>query len=244
MVPCYNEAARLPVDRLADFLRSHPRVQLLLVNDGSTDRTPALLQDLAARGGEQVQVIDLQPNGGKAQAVRRGLLQAIDSGAPVTGYWDADLATPLDAVDEMMQVLDRRPQVELVMGSRWRRLGSRIERTLGRHLVGRIFATGASMTLNLPVYDTQCGAKLLRVTEATRAALAEPFHSRWIFDVELIGRISDWHRRRGMADREDLFFEVPLPAWHDVHGSKLQWRDFVRSMLDLWRISRIYRGLR
>ena len=66
-----------------------------------------------------------------------------------------------------------------------------------RHYVGRLFATASSLILDMTVYDTQCGAKVLRAGPALRAALATPFHSRWAFDVELLGRL---HNGVGGAD--------------------------------------------
>ena len=96
-------------------------------------------------------------------------------------------------------------------------LGHRIERSWARHYLGRLFATASSQVLGLPVYDTQCGAKVFRDGPALRAALATPFTSRWAFDVELLGRLGTGADRR--------FLEVPLERWHDVGGSKLRPRD-------------------
>ena len=75
-VPCYNEAQRLHAEEFAAFVAGEPRVHLLFVNDGSTDATLATLNALAARNGRQMSVLDQQPNAGKAEAVRRGMLQA------------------------------------------------------------------------------------------------------------------------------------------------------------------------
>ena len=87
--------------------------------------------------------------------------------------------------------------LQVVIGSRVGLLGHDIDRSLRRHYLGRIFATVSSAVLDLPVYDTQCGAKAFRVTPALRAALADPFTSRWAFDVELLGRL----RRNGVVTR-------------------------------------------
>ncbi|MDQ1419024.1 MAG: hypothetical protein QOJ52_986, partial [Acidimicrobiaceae bacterium] len=76
-----------------------------------------------------------------------------------------------------------------MLGSRIARLGSTIERTARRHLLGRVFATAASVALGCQVYDTQCGAKVFRVTPALTVALQRPFRSAWAFDVELQSRL-------------------------------------------------------
>src|SRR6185436_19621458 len=73
----------------------------------------------------------------------------------------------------------------------------------------------SSVILDLRVYDTQCGAKAFRTSRALQSALAEPFHARWAFDVELIGRLLT----RGLDRRH--FIEMPLRRWTDVPDSKL-----------------------
>src|SRR5262245_38760666 len=100
VVPCYNEARRLPVQELERFARAEPGVDFVLVNDGSTDATLELLRGLAARLPGRFEVLDVQPNRGKAEAVRFGMQQALRAGPAFAGYWDADLATPLDALAE------------------------------------------------------------------------------------------------------------------------------------------------
>jgi glycosyltransferase involved in cell wall biosynthesis len=239
VVPCYDEAERLDTAAFRSFRLQSPRVSFCFVNDGSRDGTLAVLQRLCTETPGLGFVVDQQPNRGKAEAVRQGLLAALVTGAGLVGYWDADLATPLAEVERFCRVLDERPQVELVLGSRVRLLGRSIERSALRHYLGRVFATGASLTLRLPVYDTQCGAKLLRATPDVRSILAEPFLTRWVFDVELIARLARVARTSAVPV-ESRVWELPLRAWRDVPGSKVKPLDFVRSGLELVRIRRAY----
>src|SRR5690606_40316561 len=104
-----------------------------------------------------------------------------------------------------------------------------IRRSELRHYLGRVFATAASVTLGLAVYDTQCGAKVLRGGEVARSALAEPFLSRWLFDVELIARLRD-------AAGVQALREEPIPEWADASGSSLRLRDFLKAPWELGRI--------
>src|SRR5262249_48655478 len=90
VVPCYNEDARLRGEAFATFL-DRPDVWLLFVNDGSTDGTLSLLHRVRERLGDRAALLDLERNGGKAEAVRQGLLWALAEGADCVAYTDADL---------------------------------------------------------------------------------------------------------------------------------------------------------
>lgn len=240
VIPCYNEAGRLPVQEFEHFLAQAPEVGFVMVNDGSRDDTLSVLRAMAERNPGRIEVLDLQPNGGKAEAVRRGMLHALERNARYTGFWDADLATPLSSVLEFRTVLETRPQVDWVIGARVRLLGRRIDRHTVRHWLGRIFATFASFALGIAVYDTQCGAKLFRADQALALTLRDQYLSRWFFDVELIGRFVNLRRNAGDAHPEHRIVEVPLEAWIDVAGSKLKPLDFVRASWELagiwWRL--------
>lgn len=228
VVPCYNEARRLDATALGE-LAEVARARVIAVDDGSTDGTAVLLA-AAARNHDRVTVLTVAVNGGKAEAVRAGLRAAIDEGAAIVGYFDADLATP---VAEMARIVDRLAtcdQLDVVLGSRVGLLGHRVVRKLWRHYLGRLFATASSAVLGLPVYDTQCGAKVFRVTPALSSALAAPFVSRWAFDVELLGRLR--HAGTPVAALE----EMPLRAWRDVGGSALGPRAAVGAGIDLVRL--------
>lgn len=236
VLPCYNEAERLDVAAFGELLHRRDNIDLLFVDDGSTDATPAVLDQLHRAEPERVAVLTLERNVGKAEAVRRGVLAAIDRGADAVAFWDADLATPLDALDQFLHVLSARSGREVVIGTRVQLLGRSIERHLGRHYLGRIFATIVSVALGMRVYDTQCGAKLFAVTPDLRAVFAEPFLSRWVFDVEILARLKALARESGREPLERRIYELTLFEWRDVRGSKLRARDFVTTVPDIARI--------
>ncbi|WP_375767650.1 glycosyltransferase [Archangium gephyra] len=233
IVPCYNEARRLSLEGFEEF-RQYPDVRLLLVDDGSTDDTRAVLEQLCERLDGQAQVLAQPKNGGKAEAVRAGMLAAYEAGAQQLGYLDADLATPPGEMCRLLTILRER-NAAVVMGARVALLGTRIERRARRHYMGRVFATGASLILSLRVYDTQCGAKVFRRSELLRSVLSSPFSSRWAFDVELIGRLLVGTAEQSGLTPED-FVEVPLQTWQDIAQSKLKHSDVPKMGLDLLKI--------
>jgi dolichyl-phosphate beta-glucosyltransferase len=240
VVPCFNEASRLTPERFVQFVRHHADVGFLFVDDGSSDATRELIEKLAERYPGAIGAHALPENRGKAEAVRAGVRVALTTNPAFVGYWDADLSTPLEEILAFRSALIAHPSLVCVMGCRVRRLGADIRRGNLRHYLGRIFATCASITLRLGVYDTQCGAKLFRVNEATRDIFRTPFLSRWIFDVELLARLRTSVRTCGGAP-ESAILEYPLSAWRDIAGSKLNSLHMLQALRDLWRIARAYR---
>lgn len=236
VVPAYNEADRLDREAFTAFLAAHSHLSLHFVDDGSGDTTADVLAELAAGVPDRITVERLSVNRGKAEAVRQGLRTAAATGSDTIGFIDADLAAPLDQALLLLAELDAHPSAWVAIGSRVRLLGRDIERSALRHYLGRVFATAASLTLALPVYDTQCGLKVLRNIPPVRAALEAPFASRWIFDVELLARLAT----AAGPPVIERFREVPLERWSARDGSRLGLADWVRAPRELWAIRRRY----
>lgn len=240
VIPCYNEAQRLPGDRFLAFAARNRDILFQFVNDGSDDATGPILEALAQRNPGQCRYLSLAGNRGKGEAVRHGILAALDLDADYVGFWDADLSTPLEEIPRFVRLYRRRPDTLVLAGARVRLMGRDIQRRAARHYLGRVFATTASALLDIRMYDTQCGAKLLRHTPGTRALFEEPFHSAWLFDLEMLLRM----RRAAGLPVERLVYEVPLNAWRDVAGSKVSFRHFPRALFDLLSLRRRYRSAR
>jgi glycosyltransferase involved in cell wall biosynthesis len=243
VVPCYNEARRFDAPAYDAFLDSCDEVTLLFVDDGSTDDTPLIIERLRQRHPRQICTLRMSTNVGKGEAVRRGVQIALRRKPLFVGYWDADLATPLDVIPAFCELLDRKPAVSLVMGSRVALLGREIKRSGLRHVLGRAFATAASLVLRLPVYDTQCGAKMFRVSPDVEQLFALPFRARWIFDVELLARMITSSGKSGNSrPAVEQIYEYPLHLWQDVAASRLKRKDFLLAARDLaaiyWRYMR------
>jgi glycosyltransferase involved in cell wall biosynthesis len=241
VVPCFNEAKRLDIASFRGWLGQRPPARLLFVDDGSLDNTFGILKEICRGYEERASILLRGSNSGKAEAVRAGVLQALDAGfkSEFVGYWDADLATPLNAIEKFVDVLSARPAIEMVFGSRVKLLGRFVDRHPARHYLGRVFATVVSVMLRLPIYDTQCGAKLFRVNQHTAEVFAQPFLSKWVFDVEILARYLKIYG--GDPTRlEKAIYEYPLERWRDIAGSKVSPRDFFVAFWDILKIKRRY----
>ncbi len=232
IVPCYNEEKRLD---LATFRAAPEHLSFLFANDGSSDGTRLVLDQLTQEAAK-FRAYHAPQNMGKGDVIQAAY-QDWQKRAPSEqfdwiGYWDADLATPLSAVDDMLKYRSAfyaSEDVAAIWGSRISRLGSDIRRHAHRHYLGRIFVTVVSVLLGVKAYDSQCGAKLFR-PEAARVAFGENFVSRWIFDVEILLRL-------GSAK----IVEFPLLKWTDVPGSKIKiFREMFRVWRDIFRIRSKY----
>jgi len=244
VVPCFNEAERLDGDAFIAFARERSDRRLCFVDDGSTDATAARLAEIAAAAPERIGVECLSVNQGKGSAVRAGIRAELARAPRYVGYWDADLATPLRFVETLADHLDLHPELALAAGSRILMLGRPVARRAVRHYLGRVASTLVSLALRAPVYDSQCGAKLLRNGPALGALLDAPFASRWLFDVEILARIARSEPGTAEAVLHRRVHEVPVPEWTDVPGSKVGFGALLRLPADLVRIRTTMRRMR
>lgn len=232
VIPCFNESKRLPVKDFESFLITN-QIHFIFVDDGSVDDTLHLLNSIQSKFIEKVRIIKNVLNIGKAESVRKGIIGALEwQDFEFVGYFDADLATPLDQIDHIMQFFKISEDYGFAFGSRIKRLGVEIDRIPARHYFGRVFATFASLLLNLPVYDTQCGAKIIK-SELAKHIFDKPFISKWLFDIELIARTKQ-------INRINVFIEVPLNKWQEKGATKIKFIDLLRFPIDLLRINRFY----
>lgn len=232
IVPCYNEEQRLNLKAFEKNIGLS--CDFYFVNDGSTDRTGEMIKVFCA-GKFNFFAVDTALNSGKAEAVRLGINTAAQKNEyDWLGFWDADLATPLDEIPKFVHVAINNFNLKMIIGSRWLRLGADIRRNPLRHYLGRFFATTVSLLLKLPVYDTQCGAKMFHKSIIDQS-FGEAFTSKWFFDVEIFFRL----KKHG-HDCLKICYEHPLFFWEDKKGSKLKLTDFIRAPLELLKIKSKY----
>lgn len=234
VIPCYNEENRLNMAAYRQFLSAFPQFFLCFVNDGSTDDTARLLQQLSTEYSNCTLLL-LEQNRGKAEAVRHGILWLQQySTIPFLGYFDADLSTPLNFALELRQVLQQQKQIQMVFGSRQSAAKEHIRRRKRRHIAGRFVSILINFTLQARFSDTQCGAKLFPA-QAVQPLFNKPFLSSWVFDVELIQRIKN---RYGAAEGLARIAEIPVSRWSDVGDSKVSSGYIFRIFGELLKIRR------
>lgn len=232
VIPCYNEENRLSI---IDFTESYNQSNLyyLFVNDGSKDLTADVLNNFMKGREERVNVLHLEKNSGKAEAVRSGMLAALNwQSFSIIGYLDADLATPLRDIEKLVNHFDS--STHFIFGSRVQRIGANIKRKWSRHILGRVFATIASNMLDLTVYDTQCGAKFFR-SGIVKQLFTDKFLTKWIFDLELFFRLSISFKNENI---NLIAKEIPLENWEDVSGSKLKFTHMMKIPFELFKLYR------
>lgn len=236
LIPAYNEEGRLPVEEVERFLNNHDysNYKVIFLNDGSSDGTQHLLDTIANKYPNKVEPIHFKRNEGKAETVRKGMVQ-VYSQFEYLGYLDADLATSIEEFYALAQRASRENK-KICFGSRIKKLGSEIKRTTKRHILGRVFATLSNSIIKVPVYDTQCGAKVFHHS-LVEDTFSEKFISKWLFDIEIICRILVQHGQQYFLESA---LEVPLKKWKEKGGSKINLKDTITFPLELLRIKKRY----
>jgi dolichyl-phosphate beta-glucosyltransferase len=224
IVPCYNEAKRLLYPLFVDFANRYSHVFFVFVNDGSTDSTQTILEKIK-ENTPNTAVISYIKNEGKGEAVRKGLVYALNLPVDYVGYIDADLSTSLEEFYRLFNLISEN-DIDFVLASRIKKLDTVIERSFSRHIIGRLIATLIDKKFKLGIYDTQCGAKIFKC-EMVSEVISKPFWTRWFFDVEMLVRIKHINRKRKGA-------EVPLQRWYNKRNSKITILSFPVIIKDLF----------
>jgi dolichyl-phosphate beta-glucosyltransferase len=235
IIPCYNEQARLNMECIVQFLSTRGNMMAVFVNDGSDDQTSQVIEEIRSQLPAQVRMVKHEKRKGKAEAVRSGLIESMkDPEVTIHGYLDADLAVSLEEFERLSNLMAGSGKT-FILGSRIKKVGSRISRNEFRHFYSRFIATLVGYITKLDVYDTQCSAKMFR-TSIIPVITREPFRTRWLFDVELIDRI-----RKHVGELNDHGHEEPLLAWDEKKGSKLRWFNFFSIMRELFILRKYHR---
>ena len=237
VIPCYNEEDRLSGKEFKDFVHSNLGYHLCFVNDGSTDRTMEVLEELRKGNENKISIYNCEKNGGKAEAVRQGVLHlSNDSQLDYIGYLDADLSTNFRDFDDLVKTIEKS-NFKIVSGSRMSRMGADITKESARTIISKTINLIIRSILKMPFNDTQCGAKIMDREIAT-LVFDKKFITRWLFDVEIFMRM---RKHYGKEKVQNLICEQPLKRWIHADGSKLSMKDSVKIVGQLAKIAIHYK---
>ncbi len=233
IVPCYNEEQRFPYVRFLAFALKNPETLLCFVNDGSKDRTLAVLRGIQSESPENISVYSMPQNGGKSEAVRQGMLymhQHFD--VELLGFLDADLATTPEEWLQMAKYKEQYPQFGAIVGSRIQRLGANIKRDDNRSVFSSIVKKFIRVILKTSFQDTQCGAKIFH-RSLVPFLFNQAFMTPWLFDVEIFLRLQ---RKFGKSSLQKGVLEFPLMHWTEVGDSRLKLKHSIKIPAQLMRL--------
>ncbi|QWX84745.1 response regulator [Cellulophaga sp. HaHaR_3_176] len=233
VIPCYNEQDRLSGKEFKDFVHNNLGYHLCFVNDGSTDKTLEVLEELRKGNETKISIFNCEKNGGKAEAVRQGVLHiAKDPQLDYIGYLDADLSTDFRDFDDLVRTIEKS-DFKIVSGSRMSRMGANITKESARALISKTINLIIRSILKMPFNDTQCGAKIMD-KEIAELVFDKKFITRWLFDVEIFMRMRKHYGREKVLQ---IICEQPLKRWIHADGSKLSMKDSVKIVGQLAKIA-------
>lgn len=231
VIPCFRESGRIGpfLASLREELHRDEAVTVLVVEDGGGHDEQEAMRTLVEKqraGWPALRpLLALAENRGKGGAVYAGWAAATDH--RWLAFVDADGSCPAYEVKRLIALAREQPRAAL-FASRVCMLGRHIRREFHRHLIGRVYATIVSETLRIPVYDSQCGLKVVPAGafEKIRPLAQVP---GFAFDVELLCLLLD----SGCQVQE-----VPID-WHETPGGKVHlFRDSLRMFHDVLEIRR------
>lgn len=230
VIPCYNEGnfiTKALKECFEYFSRKDVPFEILVVDDGSRDKTSERVEQVAAaHPGHHLRLIRNRRNRGKGYSVRRGVLHSRGQLVLIT---DTDLSTPLREFEKMNAFI---PEYDIVIASRGLKESRKIiHQTWVRGAMGKIFNFFVRMLLFDGYYDTQCGFKLFK-GEAARYLFKRQKIRRFAFDIEILGRAI----KKGLKIKE-----VPV-HWTNRNETRVRLiHDSVDMFISIFRIRKILR---
>ncbi len=236
VIPCYNEEDRLLSDEFTNYVYANLGYHLCFVNDGSTDDTLKVLTELSKGREDYISVYNCEKNGGKAEAVRQGVLHlAKNSELDYIGFLDADLSTDFADFDDLVKTIEST-NYKIVSGSRITRMGANINKESTRQLISLTINFIIQKILGMKFKDTQCGAKIID-REVIPILFTNKFITRWLFDVEMFLRMKKYYG----DSAKKMICEQPLKRWVHADGSKLSMKDSLKIVFQLTKIASYYK---
>lgn len=226
VIPAYNESARIEralTEVLACVSRMGWAAEVIVVNDGSTDSTAAVVTAFMEED-PRLRLLENPGNCGKGFSVKHGLLQAVGD---IVMFTDADLSAPIQEAERLFAAIkgtEGRGGVDIAIGSRWLDSGRQTKhQPLYRQFFGRCFNAITRLVMGLPFADTQCGFKAFRRSAAQTVFQLQRIE-RWGFDPEILFIAL----KRGYSVRE-----VPVTWGHDERSRISYLKDGIKMLEEI-----------
>lgn len=223
VIPAFNEEARVlqSLELIAPYLQaSGLAYEVIVVDDGSSDSTAALVREAAA-ANSHVRALELKPNQGKGRAVAEGVLASRGELVLVS---DTDFSSPIEEMSKLQAAIDAG--ADIAIGSRAKRGAREKEQPIHRVLMGKTFNLMVQAVALPGLWDTQCGFKLYK-GKVAREVFSKLRTDGFAFDVEALLRA----RRAGYR-----VAEVPVVWRHSAPTRILPFRHSAQMVRDLVRI--------
>ena len=224
VIPAYNEENRLgsSLKRLQDFLDNYsPEVEVIVVDDGSTDNTRAVAENFKGRI-KNLKIVGFEMNQGKGFAVKAGFETATGE---IVVFTDADFSTPINEIEKLVGKINEGNDIAIGSRAVNRELVTRHQSFL-RESLGRLANILIQMLAVPGVKDTQCGFKAFRKETAEKLFSEQKIH-RFAFDIELLY----------LAQKNHLKIAEVAVSWENSPDSKVSTLgDSLQSLVDLVRV--------
>lgn len=233
VIPVFNEENRLIASEIEESFKDFYGVKIIFVNDGSTDATSTILNNLAEKfTGNPIDILENQANLGKAESIRRGFLTALSYNCNYIGFTDGDFATPPHEIKRLIEVI-RETRPLALFGVRRNENGNDVETTWYRKMQGIIFNFLAKKLVRADLQDPQCGTKFFMNSSNLKQAVSTEFLNPWLFDLEIYLRMK---YQLGSFEVD----EITLSSWKHQPNSKIRIKDPLLMLINLRKLRRIY----
>ena len=220
VIPVYNEEERLQKNfsKYLKFLAQFQKKEFIVVDDGSTDETKQILEQLA-RNKKFIKIISYRKNMGKGYAVKSGVLS---SHFDVILVSDCDLSTPLQEVFKFEKYLK---EFDIVIGSRGLKDSDvQVRQHVLKNLSGKLSNYLIRALLNIEIYDTQCGFKVFN--QRSKILFQKQKINRFGFDFEILF----------LAKKLNFMVKEVGVTWRNDVLSKVKKIDYIKTLLELFKV--------
>ncbi len=226
IIPCFNEAERLDLS----YFNKLSRIQdttWVFVDDGSIDSTSKILKNYSKK--KNIVYTKINHNVGKSNAIAYGMNYASSKIMNIgwIGFLDSDGAFATSDVESIIKMTSSFKKYDALYSSRVKMAGRDIKRNNARHIIARLTTSLFGLVWEDIPYDTQSGFKLYRYSDNFVLTIIKPFRTKWFFDVELSIRLSKYKKKNINV------WEEPVLSWVDVPGSKINYRQSMRIILEI-----------